>query len=802
MVHPFLMLWLGVTPWLAAGDGRDLTVERGSEVRLDASTLLPDAQIESCRWRQVTEPDVGDPLPSFKCPVDWADNYGTRVRGYVHPPATGDYVFFIASDDASELRLSTDADPAHATLIAHVDDYSAPRQWDRFPSQRSTPVRLEEGRRYYTEALQKEGEGGDHLSVAWARAGGAPEVIDGRFLSEWGSGADSPTGRISREVWLRVPGSSVRDLVTSPRFPGAKSVTLNDAESSVATFAGDQSGCYEFELAARVGGEERLARTSVLVTDVLRNGDFESGEGGTPTGWTVGRVPEGVTCRWEEGAGIGGSRCISIHSDRPVDIAWEQALQLAPYTPYLLTGFVRGEGLKAEGKYPAAVGAANLWKCENGPATDTASLDWTRFAVDFATDPNGQAAIVCRLGAFGDPSRGTVYFDDVTLVRNPDVETFEGEHFILHLYRDEIEAATREGVERQMRYIDRVCDAYTEFTGYSPGGDKQSAWSPRMFTIDALGWSGNPLMWTGDVKWMSEYWTREGYCAEVFLHELAHNWDPPSSMFHTHFSEFMMAYALEVLDLAIGEDGWTRGPDTRHRWEVRSRGNRELGEVDEVGQVYKSILIRDKIGWEPFKKVYRWFLSLPPDQVPQTAWDKFRAWHEKLSEFSGFDAWSVYTPDEIEYIRYYYAPHTPPEQLPTLGQVREDRKTVSLTDARWESATVGWEEPKYAIYGSAAKWHPQSIYAHAPSSYVYRLGGKWTTFRGWFGLARGCPGSVVFVVKVDGKEVLRTDLVTDNEKRPVSIDVTGADELELIVEDGGNGRNSDHGVWFSPELQR
>ena len=70
---------------------------------------------------------------SFEGPVDWNDNYGTRMRGYVHPPMSGNYVFWIASDDNSELWLSTDDDPAHKVLIASVPQWTASRDVDHVP---------------------------------------------------------------------------------------------------------------------------------------------------------------------------------------------------------------------------------------------------------------------------------------------------------------------------------------------------------------------------------------------------------------------------------------------------------------------------------------------------------------------------------------------------------------------------------------------------------------------------------------------------------------------------------------------
>ena len=64
-------------------------------------------------------------ITKLEGPTNWADNYGTRIRGYVIPPADGNYTFWIASDDNSELWLSTDNNPANAVLIAYIPGNSA-----------------------------------------------------------------------------------------------------------------------------------------------------------------------------------------------------------------------------------------------------------------------------------------------------------------------------------------------------------------------------------------------------------------------------------------------------------------------------------------------------------------------------------------------------------------------------------------------------------------------------------------------------------------------------------------------------
>lgn len=101
----------------------------------------------------------------FETPSNFADNYGQRVHGYFIAPVTGTYLFTIASDDSSQLWLSTNDTPAAAVQIAFVDGFTGEREWGKYASQRSSGINLTAGNRYYIRALQKEGAGGDNLAV-------------------------------------------------------------------------------------------------------------------------------------------------------------------------------------------------------------------------------------------------------------------------------------------------------------------------------------------------------------------------------------------------------------------------------------------------------------------------------------------------------------------------------------------------------------------------------------------------------------------------------------------------------------
>ncbi|MBN2785009.1 MAG: cadherin domain-containing protein, partial [Pontiellaceae bacterium] len=115
------------------------------------------------------------------------DNYGERVRAYLVVPTSGTYHFWIASDDASQLRLSTDDQPANAQLIAYENGVSGQYNWTAHASQASAAVSLAAGQRYYLEMLHKEGGGDDYVAVAWQGPGIAQEIVPATALVPFGN---------------------------------------------------------------------------------------------------------------------------------------------------------------------------------------------------------------------------------------------------------------------------------------------------------------------------------------------------------------------------------------------------------------------------------------------------------------------------------------------------------------------------------------------------------------------------------------------------------------------------------------
>lgn len=217
-----------------------------------------------------TPPDETITHTAFDAGEDQGDNYGSRMRGYICPPATAAYVFFLASDDRSELWLSTDEDPANKVKIASVTGWTKYHQFDKYATQTSARINLVAGQRYYIEALHKERGGADHLSVGWSVNGHlwsyAQIPIPGRYLIPYEEDdksvcSDSPdAGFVQREVWRNTTGTSISsipldsppdDVVDLTEFFETGTYYANDYGSRIRGYlCVPQSGDYTFWIAS------------------------------------------------------------------------------------------------------------------------------------------------------------------------------------------------------------------------------------------------------------------------------------------------------------------------------------------------------------------------------------------------------------------------------------------------------------------------------------------------------------------------------------------------------------------------
>lgn len=144
----------------------------------------------------------------------------------------------------------------------------------------------------------------------------------------------------------------------------------------------------------------------------------------------------------------------------------------------------------------------------------------------------------------------------------------------------------------------------------------------------------------------------------------------------------------------------------------------------------------------------------------------------------------------------------------SLSDVKADGGPVPVSQVKFVSASVGWGQPlrdqvpEQCFLQVGGRFFESGLYAHAPARHALGLGRAWKRCRASYGLQDGCTGSVVFVVKADGKELFRSQLVKDHVARDVDLVVENVEQLDLVVEDGGDGNRGDWGVWPDPRLER
>jgi len=120
-----------------------------------------------------------------------------------------------------------------------------------------------------------------------------------------------------------------------------------------------------------------------------------------------------------------------------------------------------------------------------------------------------------------------------------------------------------------------------------------------------------------------------------------------------------------------------------------------------------------------------------------------------------------------------------------LGRFRQGEKKLVLAGTPFETGLV----------------------AHAVSSVRYKLAGKCKEFQASYGLPHGTVAR--FVVRCDGEERFRSDRVwaTGGTRRhgivkPIQLDVTGVDVLELVTYGDDNGQTAgSFGTWADPRVR-
>jgi hypothetical protein len=194
-IHPLLAaLGGGMLFYLTATSLQAQTFSPGL-LKLEVYRDIPGSFVDDLRFdpKYPDFPDEVHYVTRFEIPASKyvAGNsggilVGQRLSGYLIPTQTANYVFYMSVNENGELWLARNPDePANIEWIASGTANYPARTYDLATP--SVPIQLEAGKRYYIEALMKQGGKEDSMAVAWTKENEAPPAfgatpIGGQFL--------------------------------------------------------------------------------------------------------------------------------------------------------------------------------------------------------------------------------------------------------------------------------------------------------------------------------------------------------------------------------------------------------------------------------------------------------------------------------------------------------------------------------------------------------------------------------------------------------------------------------------------
>jgi hypothetical protein len=538
----------------------------------------------------------------------------------------------------------------------------------------------------------------------------------------------------------------------------------------------------------------------------ITNPGFEmSPVGGVIPGWQT-ETTGTATVGWDRLSGYGGSAALVFRV--PDDASTSQAvgrqtLELDPNTAYFFGARVAAENARPRGddRFLFTVTfrtAGRTWT--TGPAklgrTEVDLLSYPFGPSEVATGSDGRVEIELRTAG---PGRFIV--DDLFLECNPEPQRFASRTMNVNVH-DRLGAGPSL-LEPLLATADRAVESFAALTGaLDPTLSKLSSTSVSTAWISPQ--SGDPIIWGTDSAIPA--WASPGFLLPTLALPLARAFDRPAWQFDDSFARLYLVQAVETLDLRLGaNDATDRGANYRKRFEAEYRASWVTNRCATIdGLIHKNLLIRDQVGWEPFKKTFR-DLAAATD-VPASRWDRLRRWHQRLGETAGMDVWATFTDQEKALLESRYNPPAGPLTAPAA--LSPNTTETGLGTSLWESAYAGGPAPPRnrlpdgcpLVTGTTP--HPLGLSARAFSQYVFRLGGAWTRLVTGYALAAGTPGAVIFRVRGDGKELLRSPAITPTTPaQTAEVDITGVDRLELVVDHALDGM-ADLGVWIDPRLTR
>lgn len=343
-----------------------------------------------------------------------------------------------------------------------------------------------------------------------------------------------------------------------------------------------------------------------------------------------------------------GSKCLKIKSNSNDFICVTQTVKLKPNTGYKLTGYIKGKditgvyntdentGVKTYFHNGANITIGNsnqVHVIDNYNNWKSGTFGWTKVTVYFETTSVTEADIQCRLGHGWACSRGTAYFDKISITecKYPNDSTvnkvrIESPHVVLAYTKDFVNKIGKTKYKEYLNHLEEAYVKYSELTGSTPcGGDKiyiTNTDEPIMKGYGGMA-NFNPILVELNQSATASDIKKYNTTGLGILHEMGHKFDEAHEIEDAGeeygwlfdgelLPNIKMLYILDSTDdIGIYHNGYLcySSEDYAKYCKEKYDESFENGTYGGDGMHYLFIKVVEKIGWEPFKKTFREYVN-------------------------------------------------------------------------------------------------------------------------------------------------------------------------------------------------
>jgi hypothetical protein len=394
--------------------------------------------------------------------------------------------------------------------------------------------------------------------------------------------------------------------------------------------------------------------------NLILNPGFETGSDGKPNNWNPNEWGlegpanfEWISDSSDVRTGRGSAKISSL---TPNDASWQQVVPVERNQLYLLSGWLKPIDVNLADAWSAWSTGANLslWGTFIRSSGLWGTNQWTQEKLFFCPNSD-QITVAARLGFHFSLVKGTVLFDDIELKKlNPPPM---GQYIVLCLIPDHL--ALLKDPNAWLQKLDEVYRSYADLMGQAPYSGQ------KIIIHEVPGYPGGLMVVEKNlILWYQDY-VSEGLLAVNdqndlsygVVHELGHIFDSPELKEYyigkgpiggEHWANFKVTYAADTLSdkypavtlyqPAIGYVSLGEFPRKYFveqfalPWIKSGRTDwHNMSEDTYTGLLY---LLKEEIGWEPFKKTFR-DISALAISPPSTDIEKIKLFVDLLSKNAG-----------------------------------------------------------------------------------------------------------------------------------------------------------------------